>query len=140
MEGEYVDTRVQINGKKRRALVWIGCCGKAPSEASMLDEAKKRGVDRVVVTCRPSWEKVTAVALKREGNALKEEARRDISLGGSSTLFDCSYECPDGVREDFNVFARKGESADQACRRKLAERLAPRQVTSCRKLRAREIQ
>lgn len=139
MKGDFILGQVKINGKKRQALVWIGCCDKPPSDAQLLKEAKAKGLDRVVVTCRPSWEKVTAVAFRRDGDTLKQEAKQDIALGSHATLIDCTYDCPGGDRQDFNVWAKRGETPDHACRRKLAERVGSSKASPCTKLRAREI-
>ena len=135
----FFDTQITLNGKKRRVVAWVGCC-KGPSDATMVKEAEKRGVTHVVRACRDSFESASAVVYSRDGKTLKEEAKTQISIGSPSRLVDCSYDCPAGGRQDFNVWARKGESADQACRRKLGDRVDGPQVPHCKRLRAREIQ
>jgi hypothetical protein len=77
-----------------------------------------------------------AVLRRRELIARYRKPKKE-KLSGARRLADCSYLCPAAGYHDFQAWGQGGETADQACRRRLALRIDAAQVPLCEKQRAR---
>lgn len=66
------------------------------------------------------------------------------AVGGSrmsgADYADCSYVCPKRGYVDFGTPIRKGETTDQACRRRLVDMVGQEESARCEKLRVRSVE
>lgn len=139
-KGCYVQTDIKLRGRFRNALVWVGSCGQIPTKAALLEEAKSRGVRTVVIACAATKEQGFSVAYRRTNGKLVKDAKSMIHLGAGGRRADCEYKCPAKGTVEFGIWARKGESVQEACERGLRDRVDAPQTPLCERIRARPVE
>lgn len=137
---EYIESKVKIGGRVRKALVWLGSCSRIPKKSKLLEETKKRGLKTVVIACTATREQSFRVAYRREGNKLKQDAKGMLHMGAGGRRADCEYRCPAKGTVEFGIWARKDENIQEACERGLRDRVDAPQTPLCERIRARSVE